>query len=47
MDNQEGPGVHSKELYSVSTGSLDGGEFGGEWTHVYACLSPFAFQVST
>ena len=26
-------------------GSLDGREFGGEWIHVYAWLSPFAVHL--
>ena len=34
-ENQQGPAVQHRGLCSMSRGSLDGGEFGGEWTHVY------------
>ena len=81
MDNQQGPTVEHRGLYSASCGSLDGkgslGEnqgqsvshsvmsasldpldynlpgssvhgispTGGEWIHVYVCLSPFAVHL--
>ena len=31
MENQQGPAEQHRELCSVSRGSLDGGEFGGEY----------------
>ena len=35
-----------RELYSMSPlwGSLDGRRVGGEWTHVYVCLSHSALH---
>ena len=33
------------EFCPVLCGSLDGGEFGGEWIHVYVWLSPFAVHL--
>ena len=33
MDQQHGPAVEHRELCSMLCGSLDGGEFGGEWIH--------------
>ena len=33
------------ELCSTLYGSLDGGEFGREWIHVYVWLSPFAVHL--
>ena len=41
MENQQGPAGQHRELCSVSCGSLDGGEFGGQRMHVYIWLSPF------
>ena len=35
VDNQEGPMGEHRELRSVLCGTLVGGEFGGEWRHVY------------
>ena len=43
MENQQGPAVQHRELCSVSCASLDGGEFGGEWIHVYVWVSPLLF----
>ena len=40
-ENQQGPAGRHRELCSVSRGSLDEGEFGGERMHVYVWLSPF------
>ena len=37
MDNQQGPTVEPRELYSLLCGSLDGREFGGEWICYYWC----------
>ena len=42
MNNQQRPSVQHLEFCPVLCGSLDGGEFGGEWIHVYVWLSPFA-----
>jgi len=33
------------ELWSMLCGSLDGGEFGGEWIHVYVWLSPYTVHL--
>ena len=41
MDNQQGPTVQHRELYSMLCGSLDGRGVGGEWVHVYVWLGPF------
>ena len=35
MDNHQGPTVQHIELCSMVCGSLDGGEFRGEWIYVY------------
>ena len=45
MGNQQGPIVQHRDLYSVLCDSLDGGEFGEEWIHVYMWLSPFAVHL--
>ena len=45
MENQQGPAGQHRELCSVSRGSLDGGEFGGEGIHVHVWLSLFAVQL--
>ena len=45
MENQQGPAVQHRELSSMSCGSLGGGEFGGEWIHVYVWLSLFAVHL--
>ena len=45
MENQQGPAGQHRELCSVSCGSLEGGEFGGEGVRVYVCLSPFAVHL--
>ena len=42
MENQQGPTVEHRELCSMLCGSQDGRGVGGEWTHVYVQLSPFA-----
>ena len=42
-ENQQGPAVQHRALCSVSCASLDGGEFGGEWIHVYVWVSPLLF----
>ena len=41
MDNQQGPTVQHMELCSILCGSLEGRESGGEWIHVYICMSSF------
>ena len=41
MENQQGPAGQHRELCSVSRGSLDGGESGGEGIRVYVWLSCF------
>ena len=33
------------KLCSMLCGNLDAGEFGDEWIHVYAWLSPFAIHL--
>jgi len=33
------------ELCSMLVAAWMGGEFGGEWIHVYVCLSPFAVHL--
>ena len=40
MDNQQGPTVWNSAQCHVA--AWMGGEFGGEWIHVYVGLSPFA-----
>ena len=45
MDNQQGPTVQHRELCSVLCGSLDGGEFEGEWIQVCIWLSPFTVHL--
>ena len=40
--NQHGPAVQHRGLCSVLRGSWMGGDFRGEWIHVYVRLSPFA-----
>ena len=44
--NKELPYRQHRELYSMSPlwGSLDGRRVGGEWTHVYVCLSHSALH---
>ena len=44
-DNQRGPTIQRRERCSMLCGSQDGGEFGGEWIHVYGWLSPFAVHL--
>ena len=46
-DDQEGPTVEHRELCSMLCGSLDGGESGGEWIHVYVWLGPCARETIT
>ena len=41
----QGPPAQHGEFCSVLCGSLDGRVFGGEWTHVYVWLSPFAVHL--
>ena len=36
------PCMKTLEKQELKCGSLDGGEFGGGWIHVYVWLSPFA-----
>ena len=45
IGNQQGPTVQHLELCSMLCGSLDGGEFRGEWIHAYVWLSPSAVHL--
>ena len=48
MDNQQGPTLYStgNSAQHYKAGWM-GGEFGGEWIHVYIWLSPFAETTAT
>ena len=46
MDNQQGPAVCHVELSQCYVAAWMGGEFGGEWIHVYARLNPFTAHPS-
>ena len=45
MDNQQGPTVQHRDLCSMLCAVWMGGEFGGEWIHVYVWLSHFAVHL--
>ena len=45
MDNQQGAIVYHRELCSLLCGSLDGGESGEEWIHMYVWLNPFTLHL--
>ena len=45
MDSQQGPTIEHVALCSRLCGSLDGRGFGGQWTHVYGRLCPFAVHL--
>ena len=45
MDNQQGPTVYTGNSAQCYVAAGMGGEFGGEWRHVYVRLSPFAVQL--
>ena len=45
MDNQRGLTVKHRELCSMYVAAWITGEFGGEWIHVYAWLSPFGVHL--
>ena len=45
MDNQQGPTVQLRELCLCYVAAQMGGEFVGEWKHVYVWLSPFAVHL--
>ena len=48
MDNQQGPTVLHRELCSLLlcyVSAWMGGEFGGEWIHVYVWVSPFTVHL--
>ena len=44
MDNQQGPSVQHRE-FSMFCPAWMGGEFGGEWIHVYVWLNPFTVHL--
>ena len=41
MNNQQGPTVYTGNSSQCCVTAWMGGEFGGEWIHVYVWLSPF------
>ena len=47
MDNQQGPIVHTAHgtLLNCHLAAWLGGEFGGEWIHVYVWLNPFTVHL--
>ena len=45
MDNQQCSTIEHRELCSMMCGGLDGGEFRGEWMHVYVWLSSFSVHL--
>ena len=42
MENQQGPPYSTGNSARCHVAAWVGGEFGGEWIHVYVMLSPFA-----
>ena len=45
MDSQQASTVQHMELSQSYVAAWMGGEFGGEWMHVYVWLSPFAVHL--
>ena len=45
VDHQQGPTVSTGNSAQCYVAAWMGEEFGGEWTHVYAWLSPFAVHL--
>ena len=45
MDNQPGPSIEQGNSAQCDVAAWKGGEFGGEWIHVYVWLSPFAVHL--
>ena len=45
MENQQGPAGQHGNSAQCHVAAWMGGEFGGEWIHVYVWLSPFAVHL--
>ena len=45
MENQQGPAVQHRELWSILCAGWMGGVFGGEWKHVHVWLSASALHL--
>ena len=45
MDDHQGPPVEHRNSAQCHVAAWMGGEFGGEWIHVYVWLSPFAVHL--
>ena len=47
MDNQQGPMYNTWNSVQCYMSAWMGGEFGGEWIHVYVWLRPFTIHPIT